>query len=214
MAIDAVSSKSTGWPLAFWAGLIVLAVLWLGPLPARAQTAFSANMIIHLGVVAVAAPLLASGLGSLATSPLHHRVLWIWLAALLDMIIVLGWHIPMLHDAAARSWAVFATEQIMFLVAGLGMWCLAFREFDRGGGLVAAAAFFLTFTHMSVLGIVLILAPHLLYDPDVCRGAFGLSPLDDQRLGGVLMASWGSFTYLGGAMWLLWRALTRETTQF
>lgn len=211
MAIDTISSKDVTWPLAFWAGLLVLTAIWLGPLPAWAHTAFSPNMIIHLGVVALAAPLLAAGLSRIADTAAPRRpVLWIWLAALFDMIIVLGWHIPVFHEAAARSWMAFSIEQITFLIVGLAMWYLAFSDYERVDTLVVAAAFFLAFMHMSVLGIVLILAPHLLYDLDVCRGAFGFSPLDDQRLGGILMASWGSFTYLGGAMWLVWRALTKE----
>ncbi|MET1045693.1 MAG: cytochrome c oxidase assembly protein [Hyphomicrobium sp.] len=199
------------WPLPFWVGLAVLAIVWLGPLPERAQTAFSPNMIIHLAVVAVAAPLLAWGLAGLDGAPVtRHAVRWILLAALFDMAVVLGWHVPLLHEAAARSWVLFSVEQITFLIAGLGMWYLAFRDLSSVDAIVVAAAFFLTFMHMSVLGIVLVLAPHLLYDPSVCRGSFGLSSLEDQRLGGILMASWGSFTYLAGAMWLLWRTLGRR----
>ncbi|NLY59705.1 MAG: cytochrome c oxidase caa3-type, assembly factor CtaG-like protein, partial [Gammaproteobacteria bacterium] len=42
--------------------LLLLAGLWLGPLPAMSRTAFSAHMLLHLGVVALVAPLLAAGL--------------------------------------------------------------------------------------------------------------------------------------------------------
>jgi putative membrane protein len=213
MAIETAPSRALKLPITFWAGLIVLAAIWLGPLPARAQTAFSPSMIIHLGVVAAAAPLLAHGLSRISPpTELRHSISWIWIAAFLDTIIVLGWHVPILHEAAARSPEIFAVEQLTFLMAGLAMWYLAFGMYSRGNALVVAAAFFMTFMHMSVLGIILVLAPHLLYDADLCRGAFGFAPLDDQRLGGILMASWGSFTYLAGAMWLIWQALAREQT--
>ncbi|MGH9372866.1 MAG: cytochrome c oxidase assembly protein, partial [Vicinamibacterales bacterium] len=39
-------------------GLGVLAAAWLGPLPALASGSFAAHMTMHIGVVAVAAPLL------------------------------------------------------------------------------------------------------------------------------------------------------------
>ena len=38
-------------------GLLVLAVVWLGPLPQLARHAFFAHMTMHMGVVAMAAPL-------------------------------------------------------------------------------------------------------------------------------------------------------------
>ena len=40
-------------------GLLTLAAVWLGPLADAARRAFSAHMLMHMGVVAVAAPLLA-----------------------------------------------------------------------------------------------------------------------------------------------------------
>jgi putative membrane protein len=196
------------WPPSIWIGLAVLAATWLGPLPSLARTAFSPAMIMHLAVVSVASPFLAAGLGQIGAGRfLQKPVQWIVLATLFDMLIVLGWHVPVFHEAAARSWPAFALEQVSFLAAGLGIWCLAFVEPTRKTAIAASGAFFMTFAHMTVLGCILILAPHLLYDPDVCQGAFGLSPLADQRLGGLLMASWGSFAYLGGGAWLLWRGI-------
>ena len=43
-------------------GLLCLAGLWLGPLPGLAAQSFSAHMLLHLGVMSLAAPLLALGL--------------------------------------------------------------------------------------------------------------------------------------------------------
>jgi putative membrane protein len=66
---------------------------------------------------------------------------------------------------------------------------------------------FLTFTHMSMFGLVITLAPRLIYDPSFCLGAFGLTSLDDQRLGGILMAVCGGLPCLLGAVVILWRFL-------
>ncbi|MEG3158615.1 hypothetical protein ACKVMH_12180, partial [Lysobacter zhanggongensis] len=43
-------------------GLLVLAATWLGPLPGLSRGAFAAHMLMHMGVVAVAAPMIAVGL--------------------------------------------------------------------------------------------------------------------------------------------------------
>jgi putative membrane protein len=200
------------WPL--WAGLFVLAATWLGPLPAMARAAFSPGMIAHLAVVALAAPLIAIGVGRLRDAPrlLSARPARVALGAFLfDAVIILGWHIPALHDAAARSWMAFSLEQVTFLAAGLAMWCFLLGPPTAKTALWGAAAFCMTFTHMTMLGCLLLLAPHLLYDPDLCRGAFGLPPLDDQRVGGALMLGWGSFAYLAGGVVLLRRVFAGET---
>ena len=43
-------------------GLFLLGAAWLGPLPALAERAFFAHMTMHMGVVAVASPLIALGI--------------------------------------------------------------------------------------------------------------------------------------------------------
>jgi putative membrane protein len=46
-------------------GLLVLAAVWFGPLPQLARQAFFAHMAMHMGVVAIAAPLIALGISSM-----------------------------------------------------------------------------------------------------------------------------------------------------
>jgi putative membrane protein len=114
--------------------------------------------------------------------------------------------VPLLHDAQGRSTGLFVLEQASFLLAGLGLWTAAFAARTRETAGAAALALFLTFVHMTMFGLVLTLAPRLLYDPDICRGGFGLDRLDDQHLGGILMAVGGGLPYLAGtarACWVL-----------
>lgn len=49
-----------------------------------------------------------------------------------------------------------------------------------------------------MLGVLLALAPKLIYAPELCIGGFGLDRLDDQRLSGALMAVGGGLPYLIG----------------
>ena len=138
------------------AGTLVLAALWLGPLPSLSQTAFSPHMMLHLGVVVIAAPLIAFGL-AIHIPPITNfgtALSWCLLALLFEMMAVWGWHVPLLHDAAARNTSLFVLEQASFLVAGLAVWTAAFTARSRETAPAAAIALFLTFTHMTMFGLI------------------------------------------------------------
>lgn len=132
---------------------------------------------------------------------------WGLLASLFEMIAVWGWHIPLLHDAASRDLGWFFVEQGSFLLAGLAVWIIPFASRRPDTAAAAAVALGFTFIHMTMFGSILTLAPKLLYDPNLCRGAFGLDRLADQHLGGALMAVGGGSAYLIGAMWTLAKML-------
>ena len=57
-------------------GLLILAAAWLGPLPQLAGRAFFAHMTMHMGVVAVAAPLIALGMAGGRCDPVRWRPAW------------------------------------------------------------------------------------------------------------------------------------------
>lgn len=197
------------WPL--WLGFALLAVLWLGPLPAMSRTAFSAHMLLHVGVVALVAPLLALGLVRAGVQFRQERIRrWTLVAFGLEMLVVWGWHTPALHEAAAREVSVFVVQQLSFLGIGLAVWLLGFAARTRGAMAVAALGFLMTFMHMTMLGLLLIFAPKLLYPADLCLGAFGFQALDDQRFGGVLMAAWSGIAYLAGGIMLGARVLRAD----
>lgn len=207
------------WPV--YLGLLVLALCWLGPLPAMSRTAFSAHMLLHLGVTSLAAPLLALGLaraglrldlavnkletktGSKTESKTHSKnARWTLLAFAAEMLVVWGWHLPALHQAAAFSVWVFVVQQLSFLAVGLSIWLLAFATQARFDIAASMFGFLLTFVHMTMLGMLLILAPKLIYPAELCLGAFGFEQLDDQRFGGILMAAWSGIIYLAGTLTL------------
>lgn len=191
-----------GWPLLV--GALLLAWLWLGPLAEMARRAFSPHMILHLGVVVVTAPLIVIGLLRLfpGTRPPRHLLLAALAASAFEFAVVWGWHVPAMHEAAARWQPVFMLQQLSFLLAGLALWwvCLAGR--DRKAHAVGGLAMLFTSMHMAMLGVLLVLAPTLIYAPQFCLGAFGLDPLADQQFGGGLMALGGALPYVVGGAWL------------
>lgn len=198
------------WPLAI--GLLLLAWLWLGPLAGMARRAFSPHMILHLGVMVVAAPLIVIGLLRLfpETRAPRQPMLAGLAASALDFAVVWGWHAPALHEAAARWDRVFALQQLSFLMAGFVLWWICLAARDGKARAAGALAMLFTSMHMAMLGVLLVLAPALLYAPQFCLGAFGLDPLADQQLGGGLMALFGALPFVVGGAFIALRLAAAE----
>lgn len=179
----------TALPLA--AGTLALGALWLGPLPALASHSFAAHMALHMGVVALAAPLLAL---AFAGRELPEALAPLPLSAL-EAAVVWSWHAPALHHAARHGGGAFAAEQGSFLAAGVLVWASSFARGRAGTG---AAALLLTSMHMTLLGALFALAPRPLY---------GRHGLEDQWLGGVVMLALGNASYLAGGLYLVARLM-------
>ena len=188
-------------------GLVGLAGIWLGPLPEQAQYSFVAHMVLHIGLVAVLAPLIAVGLAGSRVDPVctAPRLFTPIPAALAEMVIVWGWHAPLVHQFTRLTPWLLVLEQLSFLAVGLWVWLAAFggdlsqRAARAGGGIIGLL---LTSMHMTLLGALLTLAPRPLY--------FQCS-VSDQQLGGVIMLIGGGIAYLLGGLWLL-RDMLREST--
>ncbi len=182
-------------------GVLTLAAVWLGPLADAARRAFSAHMLMHMGVVAVASPLLALGVRGGRFDPVLKmpRLFAPIPASVLELVVVWTWHAPMLHHLARHSTIGLIAEQGMFLISALLLWLSAYGGIDRhdarrAGGVVGLL---LTSMHMTLLGALLALAPRALYVH--ADGFAGLTPLADQALGGAIMLLIGSISYfLGG----------------
>lgn len=184
-------------PLIFGLGLLTL--LWLAPLEAL-WPAFPVHMLRHMGLVAVAAPLIVLGLPGRAAEALAMPPL---LAAALEFAVVWAWHLPLAHAQGRLSLPVFAAEQASFLAVGLFVWAGCLRAPQP---LAGAGGMLLTSMHMTLLGALLILAPRDLY-----AALCGTAPdLTAQQWGGMLMLGIGTPIYLAAGLWLSARALNRE----
>jgi putative membrane protein len=191
-------------------GALILLAAWLGPLPALARTAFFAHMTMHMGVVAVAAPLLALGMAGGRLDPVRRApgLFMAVPASILELVVVWAWHAPVPHHLARQSAMGMAAEQGTFLAAGLLLWLSAFGgELPRSGNRTAAGVvgLLLTSMHMTLLGALLALAPRPVYAHGFphSEGLFGLTPLEDQHLGGAIMLLVGGASYLAGGLYLM-----------
>jgi putative membrane protein len=186
--------------------LLILAGVWLGVLPLLAQQSFFAHMVMHVAVVAVAAPLLALAMAQTRFDPLRHTpALFTPIAvSLFELVVVWGWHAPALHHAARQSLSLLLLEQLSFLLAGLLLWLSVLGgDPDQRAARAATGvvALLLTSMHMTLLGALLALAPRALYEHS--GGLWQMSALQDQQLGGVVMLLVGGVVYLSGGLYLL-----------
>ena len=201
------------------AGAAVLAAAWLGPLPALSRHAFSAHMLMHMSVVAVACPLLAAGIARGRFDPVRAGMRG-WRAALLspivasalEFVVVWSWHAPGPHHLARHAHGWLLVEQGSFLFVGMLVWMSALGGAGPGRrdrSAAGIAGLLMTSMHMTLLGVLLALASRPLYMHGGMDTVFGMSSLQDQQLGGVVMLTFGGASYLVGALWLL-AGLLRE----
>ena len=201
---------ATGWAL--------LAIALVSPLDAMGEWLFSAHMVQHELLMAVAAPFLVLGrpleawawalppawrapvasIGrvgavrgpwSIATDPLgawtlHAAAIWTW-------------HVPALFAAALAHPALHALQHVCFLGTALLFWWAVFGRGVRrpeGGSL---AGLFTTMMHSGGLGALLTFAPTAWYGYTAATTSrFGLTPVEDQQLGGLVMWGPGGLAYL------------------
>jgi putative membrane protein len=209
-------------------GLLTLAVAWLGGFGWLLPGPFSAHMAMHMAVVAVAAPLLCFGVAGSALDPARRfpTVFAVVPASIAELILVWGWHTPALHHAARHSTLALLLEQGSFFLSGVWLWASAVggNRHERGGA--GILGLLLTCMHMTLLGALLALPPRAVYDhPVAAHGAstqhgahaasgaeaVGLSPLQDQHLGGAIMIVLGGASYLCGGLWLAVGLLRRRS---
>jgi len=102
------------------------------------------------------------------------------------------WHLPWVYDAALENPStLLQLEHVLYLLTGVAMWWCVFQEEPHRLGAGARAAYvFAAFVLASPIGLVLALVPDPLYNFYVHahHRVWGLSPLEDQQLAGILMA--------------------------
>jgi cytochrome c oxidase assembly factor CtaG len=118
---------------------------------------------------------------------------------------VWAWHVPMLYEAALANRAVHAAEHAAFLGTGvLFWWAVLHRKQSYGAGVLYVFGMALQST---LLGALLTFARAPWYTSHLGSTAeWGLTPLEDQQLAGLVMWVPGGLVYLMAALTLfgLW----------
>jgi cytochrome c oxidase assembly factor CtaG len=118
------------------------------------------------------------------------------------------WHLPWLYDTALRHPHSFLhLEHALYFLTGVAMWWSVVQdEPQRLGSGARATIVFAAFVLGSPIGLVIALVPSAIYDfyVDAPERLWGLSPLSDQQLGGVLMSVEQAIVFFGVfAYWFL-----------
>jgi len=205
----------------FLAGLAALGVALLSPIEAYEGSLFSVHMVQHMLLELVAAPLLLAGAPITLTLRVARPSVRRWLLAVLQSRVVhvisfpvvawvlfaavnWGWHFSVLYDQALENQALHYFQHATFLAAALLFWWPVVGADPSPWRLphpVRLLYLFLAMPQNSFLGVALMSAPTVLYPHYVTNlRDWGLSPLDDQALGGVIMWVVGDLCFLAAMM--------------
>jgi putative membrane protein len=212
----------------FACGWLAAAVALVSPLDALAGRLFWVHMVQHELLMLVAAPLLvvARPIGAFgwALPPrwsqilgrlMHRRLVHRWWRALtaplpawsLHAAALWVWHVPALFNATQASEALHAVQHLSFFTTAIAFWwaCLG-RWHGRLASGAAVLYLLTTMIHTGVLGALLALSGTAWYAS--AAPAYGLTPLEDQQLGGLIMWVPAGAVYAGVGLALLARWLT------
>jgi len=184
-----------------WAALLLMATIFISPLCALSSALFSARVLHHVLLIAAVAPLLALAIPLLrmpsaplaALVGLHTIVLWIW-------------HMPAPYEWGLASVPAYWLMQASLLVSAWLLWRAIFASTAQLGA--ALFALMATIGQMGLLAALIVFAPRPLYTVHFAStAAWGMNPLADQQLAGLLMWVPASLPYLGVGLWLTWSSL-------
>ena len=178
----------------------VATLVFVSPFCVLGSALFAVRTLHHIVLLTLLAPLLAVALDLHRLRVPGTFAFWTVVQAAVFWI----WHAPAAYELALSStWAFWAMQLTM--TGSAAVWFARLRQQNAGTAVVGLLA---TMVSMGLLGALLtfggiaIYAPHALSAP-----MYGLSPLEDQQIAGLIMWAPGSATYLLAAVTILYRSL-------
>ena len=139
------------------------------------------------------------------------------MAASVPAVIALWcWHLPALYEAALSNGWLHGLEHATFLLTALLSWAAILaagrRRTNRCG--LAVLVLFVLATQSGLLGVLLTFAPRPWYPSyEATTEAWGLTPLADQQLAGVIMWIPAGSVYMVVALLLVSRWIRMPARQ-
>jgi putative membrane protein len=183
-------------------GWLIASAAFVSPLCALSVSLFSARIAQHMILLLAAAPLIALALPRAA----HRNGSWqLWASAGAFFVALWFWHMPDPYDATFSSSSVYWFMHVTLFGSGILLWReLLHHRPNQAVEVFAVGA--ITCMQMGFLGAILTLAGRPLFFWHLTTTAvWGLSPLQDQELGGTLMWVPGILLFL----WVAIRSLER-----
>ena len=213
-----------GWRvLSFMIGLAVLLASLNGPIHDLSDYyLFWVHMAQHLLLTLVLPPLLLAGLPGWLLEPLLRRPPVRVVGRVLTHPVVAGvlftaglavWHTIAAYDLMMREHGVHVTTHLVFMVTAVLFWWPVMgpgTSLPRLTPGMAMLYLFLAQIPMQILGAIITFADELLYTwYAAAPRTWGLSALEDQKIGGLLMWIIGNL-WIWGAMSVLFFQWARE----
>lgn len=185
----------------FHGGLFVVFASLQGPLHELSDIyLFSGHMVQHLAITLVFPPMLIAGMPGWMWRPLlrvpairavgrglTHPIV----AFLLSTAVLYLWHVPTMYEWALLDHDVHIAEHLSFMAVYVVMWWPAFSRSEGLPPLTPGRRLiylFLLTIPMKGLGAIITVSDYVLYPFYATQPrVFGLDPLTDQRLGGLIM---------------------------
>jgi putative membrane protein len=204
-------------------GWLSLVVALVSPVHLLGELLFSMHMTQHEMLMLIAAPLIVLGRpfvaaawalpgksrrwgGGAVRSPIVNRT-WSFMsngavAWVIHAVALWIWHIPAMFQATLKSDFVHTLQHASFFgTALLFWWAILFGK--RGLQSYGAGVLYLftTMVQSGLLGIFLTLTSHVWYPAyATTTGQFGLSALEDQQIGGLIMWIPAGLIYMFAAL--------------
>jgi putative membrane protein len=182
----------------FWAAMGVLGLLFISPLCALSSALFSVRVAHPVLLTAVAAPLLLWGMPRFVVR--GSAALW----AALHILLFWFWHAPASYAATLSNDLFFWAMQLSLLATAAAFW----GALRRVSSPMAILLLLAMMVQMGLLGALITFAGAPLYAPHYATTmVWGLTPLEDQQLAGLIMWAPAAAFYLGAALWRGWHML-------
>jgi cytochrome c oxidase assembly factor CtaG len=204
----------------FVAAMVLILLVTITPLE---TIALNYLLVIHLlqnVVLAEWAPLLVvlglpAALAATLARPRAVRLLVHPLVALpLWLANYMLWHLPWLYDTALEHpHTLLHLEHALYFATGVAMWWSVVQdEPHRLGDGARAAVVFAAFVFGAPIGLVIALVPDAIYEfyVDAPVRLWGLSPLADQQLAGILMSAEQAIVFFAAVAFFLVRFLAED----
>ena len=211
----------------FYASMVLLWLTLDGPLHHLAdELLFSAHMVQHLVLQLVWAPLFLLSLPPWMIRPLVARATARRLAVRLTRPVAAffifqgatwGWHWPALYNLALEVHPWHIVEHLLFMTAACIFWWPLvgnLSEVPRPRFGAQMVYVFLNMLAMKALGMAISLQDTVIYTwYERMPRVWGLSALDDQQIGGLMMWLPGGILLWVGAGWVFFQWARRGTPQ-
>ncbi len=186
----------------FMSGMAMVVIALMSPIDSLGDHLLVMHMVQHILLLDIVPILCILGLNKVLLRPITRQLHTVeqragWFASpvfavLLYAGVIWAWHIPAAYDAALHNENVHIFEHLCFAFVGSLYWWHVFspiRSRQRLTGLGPVAYMVSTKLLVGALGVLLAFAPRSLYPFYADQPHYwGLSPVEDQSMAGLVMA--------------------------